>query len=104
MKDTHGKIIIEVYGLRKGFWVLLTGSTDVKRENARIRFYLKRKGEKDLFLCERPFSESVYFYFRNGVSLNELNNCKKWNRSIPLDKVFERMPSYIKRAQHSEAA
>ena len=51
-----------------------------------------------LWLIDRPKTNSVYRYFAGGRSLNELRSYK-YTGDVPLEKLIDRLPSYVKYAK-----
>ena len=68
---------------------------EITKENNQIKFYLISEGQR-LWLFTQKYSMSVYKYFRNGRSINEIMKCKAWEKGPRLDKTISRLPGMIK--------
>ncbi len=60
--------------------------------------YFRYRGEDgDQFLFSRSYDKKVYWYFRDGKSIDQLRRDSKWKRYKPLAKLVEdRIPMALK--------
>ncbi|MCD7749181.1 MAG: hypothetical protein LUH42_03910 [Oscillospiraceae bacterium] len=59
----------------------------------KLEFYLVTGG-RTIYLFTQDYTKGVYEFFRNGRSVNELRQYRKWNRNPRLDKTIEKIPLY----------
>lgn len=59
----------------------------------KLEFYLVTGG-KTFYLFTQDYTKGVYEFFRNGRSVNELRQFRKWRRNPRLDKTIEKNPLY----------
>lgn len=76
-----------------------TGVSKISEETSNIacdwklNFYLVTGG-KTIYLFTQDYTKGVYDFFKNGRSVNELRQFKKWKRNPRLDKTIEKIPVY----------
>lgn len=49
---------------------------------------------KTIYLFSQNYTKGVYDFFKNGRSVNELKQFKRWKKNPRLDKTIEKIPIY----------